>query len=85
MSSCLIDLEESSLLMKDNRGVAELFSHTPPTANTNSPFASVSVPTYECNSDTPTVDEIRAIIQRLKNNKSPGEDSLSSKILQAVF
>ncbi len=61
---------------------AELLNHIPPPASTNSPSADVSAPTYECKSDSPTVDEIRAIIQRLKNNKSPGEDALPPEVFK---
>ncbi len=61
---------------------AELLNNAPPPASTNSPSADVLAPTYECNSVSLTVDEIRAIIQRLKNNKSPGEDALPPEVFK---
>ncbi len=36
----------------------------------------------EGNSDTPTANEIRAIIQRLKHNESPGEDALPPEVFK---
>ncbi len=90
MSPCLIGLEESSLPLKANwsagrsklRSSSTTLLQLPSNAPYNSPSADVPAPTYECSSNTPLVDEIRAIIQRLKHNKSPGEDALPPEIFQ---
>ena len=51
--------------------------------NTTSPQLSLqSDPTYECNVAPPTLAEVEAIINKLKNNKSPGADGIPSEVFK---
>ena len=40
---------------------------------------------YDCNTAPPTVDEVRDIRRRLRNNKVPGENAIPAEAMPDVF
>ncbi len=73
-------LEEQLAHREDH--FSELLCNVLPPARIDLPSADVFVPTHECNGGTPTVDEIHAIIQPLKNNTYLEVDALLPEVFK---